>query len=305
MILLATGRESKIRSWNDLMSYFLEASKDEPLGEAISLDPNVFKIVGPREFGVEPIDVAERDDPEATYADNAYLKAKAYWDKYHIPVLADDSGLEIFALDKWPGIITARCGGTTDKIASTVIDKCKHLTSWEKRKARYVTDACFIDSRGVIHNCFTYRNGYVATSPRGTDCNQVESIFIPETQISSSITSQLWSKITDDYSLVFDTFKTLGELPKERSRGQNYQTLVMTPITLRVPVKEGTESIVPLIMTKRSSSLRTFFGNVFATGVYQLARNLWPTYASKNEFDEFSKYPEGTWVEYGIDDTEE
>ena len=46
-----------------------------------------------------------------TYQENAFKKAKAFFEHYHQPVLSDDSGLEVDALSGAPGIHSARFGG--------------------------------------------------------------------------------------------------------------------------------------------------------------------------------------------------
>jgi XTP/dITP diphosphohydrolase len=53
----------------------------------------------------------EVEETGATYAENARLKAEAYARATGHPVLADDSGLEVDALDGEPGVFTARYGG--------------------------------------------------------------------------------------------------------------------------------------------------------------------------------------------------
>jgi XTP/dITP diphosphohydrolase len=64
-------------------------------------------LASPRELGLA-LDV---DEHGATYEENAVLKARAWAEAAGIPALADDSGIEVDALDARPGLHSARYGG--------------------------------------------------------------------------------------------------------------------------------------------------------------------------------------------------
>jgi XTP/dITP diphosphohydrolase len=66
------------------------------------------RLVLPTDLGLELI----VPEPHASYAENAAAKASAYARASGLPALADDSGLEVAALDWGPGVQTARFGGT-------------------------------------------------------------------------------------------------------------------------------------------------------------------------------------------------
>lgn len=63
-----------------------------------------YRVVDPRELGLD-LDV---DEPGATFAENAAIKALAWSGAGRLLTLADDSGLEIDALSGWPGVASAR-----------------------------------------------------------------------------------------------------------------------------------------------------------------------------------------------------
>jgi XTP/dITP diphosphohydrolase len=73
------------------------------------------RVVTPAEIGLE----LEVDEPYHTYAENATTKAESYCRASGLLTLADDSGLEVAALDWAPGVDTAHYGGpqVTDKVA--------------------------------------------------------------------------------------------------------------------------------------------------------------------------------------------
>lgn len=90
------------------------------------------RVLEPREIGLD-LDVPE---PHATYADNAAAKASAYARASGLPTLADDSGLEVAALDWGPGVRTARHGGpeVTDRVGLIL----EQLGDTTDRRARMV-----------------------------------------------------------------------------------------------------------------------------------------------------------------------
>lgn len=88
-LLLATNNPGKVREFKRLLA-------------------NVpYEVVTPRDLGIE-LDVVEDGDG---YAPNAIKKAAAFADAGGCAALADDSGIEVDALDRRPGYLSARYGG--------------------------------------------------------------------------------------------------------------------------------------------------------------------------------------------------
>jgi len=75
------------------------------------------RLVLPQQIGLT-LDVPE---PHLTYAENAAAKAAAYSRASGLPALADDSGLEVAALDWGPGPRSARYGGSEVADRATLI----------------------------------------------------------------------------------------------------------------------------------------------------------------------------------------
>ena len=95
-LLIATGNPGKVVEIHALL-------KDLPI-----------KLVTPADVGLKGFDVVEDG---TSYAENAAKKARAYCQASGLPVLADDSGLEVDALDGAPGLHSARYApqpGATD-----------------------------------------------------------------------------------------------------------------------------------------------------------------------------------------------
>ncbi|MCM1546687.1 MAG: RdgB/HAM1 family non-canonical purine NTP pyrophosphatase [Clostridiales bacterium] len=102
--------------------------------------------------GVELVTMAEAgftgdiEENGETFKENAYIKAKAVFDRLHLPVLADDSGLCVDALNGAPGVYSARFSGGTSADNRALL--LKRLEDNPHRTARFVCNVCYIDEDG-------------------------------------------------------------------------------------------------------------------------------------------------------------
>ena len=138
--------------------------------------------------GIELLDFpGYRDvvEGESDYAENAALKARALHEQLlsagiEAAVLADDSGLEIDALDGRPGVITAYYGGanlTWPQRRKYVLDELG-LQLHPERSARFVCYLHFIDEEGVETAVDAAVNGTIAAGDRGEKGFGFDPIFI-------------------------------------------------------------------------------------------------------------------------------
>ena len=89
-----------------------------------------------------------------TFEENALIKARALYQVIHQPVLSDDSGLEVDALNKQPGVHSARWMGKDTSYTiknQAIIDALKGK---KDRSARFICVIAFIDEQGKE---YTYR----------------------------------------------------------------------------------------------------------------------------------------------------
>ena len=90
------------------------------------------------------IDVGEIIEDGKTYYDNALIKANALKKVTTMPIIADDSGLEILALDNKPGLYSARfaeeCGGHKEAINKIIKD-----LEGKDRTARFICDIVLVN----------------------------------------------------------------------------------------------------------------------------------------------------------------
>jgi XTP/dITP diphosphohydrolase len=142
------------------------------------------------EAGV-PLQVLSADDfpgwdaPEETepdYAGNALLKARSLASFAGVATLADDSGIEVDALDGGPGPRSARfAGGTaTDEANLTkLIDVVRGVPS-ERRTARYRCVAVLVNPSGDESIAEGLVEGSLITEPRGSGGFGYDPIFVPD-----------------------------------------------------------------------------------------------------------------------------
>jgi XTP/dITP diphosphohydrolase len=99
-----------------------------------------------------PIDFEVVEDGD-TFAANARLKAAGYARHLNHWVLADDSGLEVDALDNRPGVYSARYSGpnATDESNNRLVLEQLADVPLEKRTARFVCHIAVSDPSGNIH----------------------------------------------------------------------------------------------------------------------------------------------------------
>jgi XTP/dITP diphosphohydrolase len=90
------------------------------------------------------------EETGSTFAENSLIKAKYVFDKYGINVLADDSGLEVEALNGRPGVYSARYAGEPSDATANNIKLIDELKGIENRKANFRTVITLILD-GQIH----------------------------------------------------------------------------------------------------------------------------------------------------------
>jgi XTP/dITP diphosphohydrolase len=118
-----------------------------------------------------------------TYAENAQLKARAYQKASGLLTLADDSGLEVDALDGEPGLHSARYAGP---LAGDV-DRYRLLLArlegvpWEQRTARFRCVVVLAEPGGETHTTEGLCEGLIALEPSGHNGFGYDPVFyMPE-----------------------------------------------------------------------------------------------------------------------------
>ena len=153
------------------------AHKLEEIGKL--LDDIDFKIESLKDVGLDGIEIIEDGK---TFEHNALIKARTISKKTGKIAIADDSGIEVDALDKRPGVFSARYAGehaTDEENRQKMFEEMKDVPK-SKRTARFVCviavvfpDGKEIRSRGVV-------DGSIAMEEKGENGFGYDCMFIPD-----------------------------------------------------------------------------------------------------------------------------
>ena len=160
-LLAATGNKHKIEEFAGIL---------EPLG---------VEFVSPDEIGGIP----EPEENGTTFEENAAIKAIEAANFADIPAFADDSGLEVEALDNAPGIYSSRYAENDEKRIARVLkelEEAEKNTGISNRRARFVCVAAFAEPgmepvtfRGEVY-------GTIIREPRGEGGFGYDPVFVPD-----------------------------------------------------------------------------------------------------------------------------
>lgn len=134
-----------------------------------------FELVTLREVGIT------EDIPEtgATLEENASQKARYVYDRTGLDCFADDTGLEVEALDGRPGVRSARYAGEGHDFKANNRKLIAELEGKENRRARFRTVISLIRG-GVEQQVEGIVRGVIATEESGTEGFGYDPLFIPE-----------------------------------------------------------------------------------------------------------------------------
>jgi XTP/dITP diphosphohydrolase len=121
-------------------------------------------------------EVQEAPEVGTNFDEIARNKARFYFERLHLPVVAEDSGLVIPSLDGFPGIFSARIAPTDSERNRIILEK---LQGSPDRSAFYYCSMVFLDSKGMMEakgRC----DGHIIETPRGSLGFGYDPIFCPE-----------------------------------------------------------------------------------------------------------------------------
>ena len=127
-ILIGTKNEHKIIEMTRIINTYAKDNNKE------------FEIFSLKDFS----DIIEPNENGHSFVENAMIKARYYYDFFKIATIADDSGLEVEALNNEPGIYSARYASNDDKNSTDQENRNKLLYKMKNVEKRYAHFCCAI-----------------------------------------------------------------------------------------------------------------------------------------------------------------
>lgn len=132
------------------------------------------EILSLRDAGIK----VEVEENGKTFEENAFIKAKAIFDLTGDAVLADDSGLEVFALNGEPGVYSARYSGEHGDDIKNNQKLLKELEGVNDRRARFVCSMVLLTPEGKRINATGYIEGIIGYEEKGNNGFGYDPLFI-------------------------------------------------------------------------------------------------------------------------------
>lgn len=158
-LILATNNKHKLKEVREILS------------------PHKITVYGLNDLNLKPKDVEENAD---TYAGNALIKAKSIQELTTMPIIADDSGLEIEAMNNQPGLHSARFAEQYGGHENAIKVILENLKKKDNRNARFVCDIILLNEgdkpllfEGIVP-------GHIAEEPYGEGGFGYDPIFIAD-----------------------------------------------------------------------------------------------------------------------------
>jgi XTP/dITP diphosphohydrolase len=148
-------------------------------GKAVEI-AEVLAAVENLELVPRPTDLPEPEEDGATLLDNARIKARAVMEATGAAAVADDTGLEVAALDGAPGVYSARYAGPDATFEDNIARLLAELEGVTDRRARFRTVALVtLPGGGELVGEGTC-DGVISQAPRGAGGFGYDPVFVPD-----------------------------------------------------------------------------------------------------------------------------
>lgn len=157
------------------MKLYFATNNIHKLKEVQEVVGDSFQIESMRSLGINE-DIPE---DQQTLEGNALQKARFLYDRTGESCFADDTGLEVDALNGAPGVYSARYAGEAKNSLDNMALLLKNMSGIQNRKARFRTViALILDGKEYLFEGIV--KGTIAEEPRGTAGFGYDPLFVPD-----------------------------------------------------------------------------------------------------------------------------
>lgn len=157
------------------MTLCFATNNEHKLREVRSMLGDAFRILSLQVIGCHEELPEEHDTLEA----NSRQKAMYVWEHYRQSCFADDTGLEVYALENAPGVYSARYAGPQRSSADNTDLLLRNLEGTVNRRARFRTSVTLV-LEGKEHQFDGIVQGRIAEEPVGAGGFGYDPVFVPE-----------------------------------------------------------------------------------------------------------------------------
>ena len=157
------------------MEILFASHNEHKIAEVRVLLPAGYSLLGLHDINWN----VEIPEPFDTYEDNARAKAFFVFEKTGLSCFADDSGLEVDALDRRPGVYSARYSGPGRNSQDNIHKVLEELADNPARTARFYSVIAYVTSDNLVQHFTGIVEGKIDFSPKGNGGFGYDPIFIP------------------------------------------------------------------------------------------------------------------------------
>ena len=152
------------------------SNNDHKLAEIRPLLPATVQLLSLADIGCHE----ELPETQPTLEGNARQKAQYVFDTYGVACFADDTGLEVDALDGAPSVYSARYAGPQREAAANVAKLLHELATQPHRRARFRTVIALVEGGREARSFSGEVRGTIAAAPIGRGGFGYDPIFVPD-----------------------------------------------------------------------------------------------------------------------------
>ncbi|MGB5700007.1 non-canonical purine NTP diphosphatase [Muriicola sp.] len=157
------------------MEFVFATHNEHKLEEIRDLLPKGIMLKSLNELGCKE-EIAETSE---TLEGNARLKANYVMERYGLPCFADDTGLEVVALNGAPGVYSARYAGEPKNESRNIEKLLQHMSEQTDRRAQFTT-VIALNLGQQTHIFYGIIPGIITMSPRGHHGFGYDAVFQPD-----------------------------------------------------------------------------------------------------------------------------